>query len=63
MGISNCRLTGFPDDGTKRERTPDFALLEWLSEDVRDEIKRILSLGNRVPEEMLTAEAMLNLWV
>lgn len=53
---------GFPDDEIKRARKPDTTLLAWLSEDVRDEVRRILELGHRVPEEMLSAAALRELW-
>ncbi len=53
---------GFPDDGLKRARKPDPTATEWLPENTRDEAARILGLGNRVPEEMLTAAALLELW-
>lgn len=55
-------INGFPDDEIEKERKPYPEILEWLLEEVREEIKRILELKNRVPEEMLTAESLLKIW-
>jgi hypothetical protein len=46
----------------KRNHTSDERLLEWLSSDVQAEVGRILHLGNRVPEEMLTEKALIEYW-
>ncbi len=53
---------GFPDDDIKRARVPDESLLEWLPESIREHARHILKLGNRIPEEMITAEALFTLW-
>jgi len=53
---------GFPDDDVKRARIPDSSLVGWLPIDIRNEVLRILNLGNRIPEEMITAQALLSLW-
>jgi hypothetical protein len=53
---------GFPDNEIKRVRVPNISLVEWLPIDLHDEVLRILNLGNRIPEEMLTAQALLTQW-
>jgi hypothetical protein len=53
---------GFPDDKIKKARIADSSLVEWLPAEVQEEILRILNLNNRIPEEMLTEESLLNLW-
>jgi hypothetical protein len=53
---------GFPDDDIKQERVPDESLLEWLPENIREHARHVLRVGNRIPEEMITAEALLTLW-
>lgn len=37
-------------------------LIEWLPADVRSEVLRILNLGHRIPEEMLTGDILRNIW-
>jgi hypothetical protein len=46
----------------KRKHKANEHLLEWLSENVRTEVGRVLRSGNRVPEEMLTEKALLQCW-
>jgi hypothetical protein len=41
---------------------PNLVALEWLPATVRNEVQRILELGHRVPEEMLTEQSLLKLW-
>jgi hypothetical protein len=41
---------------------PNPDALEWLPATVRNEVQRILEMGHRVPEEMLTEQALLELW-
>jgi hypothetical protein len=53
---------GFPDDEIKKSRISDLSLIEWLPSDIQDQVLRILNLNNRVPEEMLTAESLLEIW-
>lgn len=50
---------GFPI-GKKQNVTPE--ALQWLPETLCDQVQRILELGNRVPEEMLTEEVLARLW-
>lgn len=53
---------GFPDDQIKKLRIPDESLIKWLPSELQNEVLRILNLNNRIPEEMLTAESLSNLW-
>ncbi|HNP87528.1 MAG TPA: hypothetical protein PKK78_15380 [Kouleothrix sp.] len=53
---------GFPDDEIKRARVPDESLLEWLPISIREQARHVLRLGNRIPEEMITAQALVTLW-
>lgn len=53
---------GFPPEKIPKLSLADPSLVEWLPTDVRDEALRILTLGNRIPEEMLTAEALSYIW-
>jgi hypothetical protein len=46
---------GFPN--SKKQNAAPKAL-QWLPETLRDQVQRILELGNRVPEEMLTKEVL-----
>jgi hypothetical protein len=41
---------------------PNPVALEWLTPEVRHDVQRILEMGHRVPEEMLTEQALLKLW-
>lgn len=49
---------GFPGKDLK----PNPLALEWLALEVRHEVQHILEMGHRVPEEMLTEQALLKLW-
>lgn len=52
---------GFPNEKAKNSIS-DPSLIEWLPKETRNEVLRILTLDNRIPEEMLTAEALLQIW-
>jgi hypothetical protein len=46
---------GFPSETDQRI---SLKALQWLPEDLRPQVQRILELGNRVPEEMLTEKVL-----
>jgi hypothetical protein len=55
-------INGFPDNEIKKDRKSHPQTLEWLPEEVREEIKHILELKNRIPEEMITSLSLLKIW-
>ncbi len=53
---------GFPNEKFKNPPPDNADLIEWLPTNVRSEALRILNLGNRIPEEMLTEETLRIIW-
>jgi len=59
---SVSRPNGFPNEKFKKPPTDSEDLIKWLPTNIRSEVLRILNLGNRIPEEMLTDEILLSIW-
>lgn len=65
--LQSVRQFGYPNGIAYQEKeqrcdTNDEALLAWLPEDVQMEVRTILQAGNRIPEEVLGPDELLQVW-